>query len=251
MPLNLKPLLKDLTNTLILSLYWLGWQYKYPLEIIPKKNFFKSIDFNSIKESLNPVLVRRSNYPSELETFTKLGTLKEQAILKQDIPGMSLFLLGGLFKIEDIYYRQKGKGDSDWSGEKIFFCDYKKNDDYEELESAIPIYFNFNDLNAISFPYEKSGNEAKKFANSLGLKPTSIDGTYLFTGNCNIKHVPVNLNYWHVELVLFDIEKKPIEDTKKKWSASAISQALGQITSIAFQITPSIGTIPDNCFRAN
>jgi hypothetical protein len=246
MQLKLKPLLKELTNTLLLNLYWFLGQYKYPLEIIPKKGYLRTIDFQTFPKDLNLVLIRRSNCLTQLETFTKLGTLKEQAILKDQLPGMSLFLLGGFFKIEDIYFRQIKNGDLDWSGEKIFFCDLKK--DYEKLNSAIPIYFNFKDIDEISFPYAKVGDEAKKISKSLGLQTTPTDGKYKFNGTSSIKHVPVNLNYWHVELVLLDITKKPIKDLRKDWSTSAVSQALGQIVSVAFEATPTIQKIPAKHF---
>lgn len=241
---KLKFSLKVLKNIFLVSWIWIA--RKYPLSILPKNGYKKKMDFDAIS-GMDFILLRRSNEQTAEATFTRFGTLSERAILLKDLPGMSMFLLGGRLKPKHIGFRQIGQGMLDWSGERIYFIDYRH--DFEKLEYAVPIYFRFDSIQNREFPYYKiDDKETRKFVSMLQLDVPVVDGNRQFSGRCLISHCPTNLNYWHVELQLLDAKMDPIKNSGKNWATSAIKLALQQVLSVAFEQQPDLIRIPASIF---
>lgn len=243
---KLKVLLKALTNIFLTRLFFLFGKYRYPLVIIPKVNYCEQIDFSLIPISLEIFLIRKSNFSTITETFTKLGTLKEEAILAKDLTGMSMSMLGGDLKIDHIKFRQLKKGAENWNGGMVYFIDYKN--DFVESTEVIPIFFSLKQIHNISFPYYRDDKEARQLIAALKLPVKTKENKFQLDGSYVVRHVPINLNYWHVELTLRDAQNKEIRRLEKTWAKSASLQILGQIVSVAFKETPSISQIPESMF---
>lgn len=222
-------LLKELSNICLYSYFSLTKEHPYPLSILPRKKFIVKIDLEGLSSDNNEYyLVRRSNNGADDTWNADTGILREDAILVEDIPCLSLNILGAKFKVPHIKFQPKGEASKPWKGESINFYTYK--DSYKVDTVGSPIYFKLKDLHNRTFPYERVKDSGiKGFIAQLKLAINS-NGKYPFQGSTKVIHTPNNLNYWHIELFLFDHGEKLIKDAEAAWKKDA-AMAFGHMMS--------------------
>lgn len=201
---------------------------KYPIRILPKKQYVKRIDIDKLytlcKESL---LTRRLD--CEGTPFHYIGGRKilNEGIINDDVLDWSTNLLGGKFKIKDICWRQIGKGITEWNNEDVNICDF--DGCYELIKSTnyvfIPLYCLHNQI----IPYRrKFGN--KKDLEQYTIKTNVLDKDFIehwttedeieCRATITVEHKPTMLNYWHmtVEIAPEDFKAPIPRDSKKNKS---------------------------------
>ncbi|WP_333876237.1 hypothetical protein, partial [Flavobacterium sp.] len=178
----------------------------------PKTKYKVEINFDDLTSSNSVYVLRRSELPQD-ETFHKFNDgsiiLNDDALLSERIPELSLNLMGGVFKLKHSAFVPIKNGSKVWTGGKIYLSEYFS--DYKIDNQNGCIYINANQLHNKTVPYEIESNpnlhkEIEKFIRTVGPNGTnnvirnSPPDSISLLGKIYFKHVPVNLNYWHIEL---------------------------------------------------
>ncbi|MFB9079394.1 hypothetical protein ACFFLS_05865 [Flavobacterium procerum] len=200
----------------------------YPRQILPKKCYKLSLDFDLLKSQQQLYLIRRSNLPYE-DTFEKLGDkyeINEDALINhpKDILGLSTNIAGGLFKRRHLKFRliMNSSGNAKWTKKKrVFLYTHLKS---ISIKDGCPIYMNVNKIHKFPHDYKKPHtNELINFLKSIDTNPIiekNEGGAKILTmpGTCIVKHDPLILNYWHAEFQLIDVtNEKEITKYGSKW----------------------------------
>jgi len=190
----------------------------YPAILLPKLNYHL-IDISVLNKVSGILLIRRSEKDSLEETFDELGNVRTDALTKggsgSKFKHYSINLIGGGFIITHLNLRQIEEGQQNWV-EGASVEDYL-NKFITLPNPSIPIYFLLQDLHNVPIPYTTTDKEEiEKYRelfeafNEEPLKQVEVKGT------CTIKHVPTNLNFWHVQLETEDSIGKPAKLTTPK-----------------------------------
>lgn len=178
----------------------------YPFEIAPKKIYRKLISISQLVESTENLFVVRKSDKSVDEIFDRdFGIINEGVIEPTDVPGMSMNIIGGVFKLPHLPYRisHKEPGGKKWDGiQGIDVLNYAKVAEIEDI--ATPIFFNVNSLNGIKFPYVISDKILKRQVIESELVYATEGNNMIIEGEIRVEHDPINLNYWHVEMKMYD-----------------------------------------------
>jgi len=196
----------------------------YPIEILPKKNF-KIIAFNESLEVFNQCcVVRRSAKDTIEDTFDEeFGEVQIHALFPSDnhnqsnvnvnhVIGYSMNLLGGYFLDKHLIYKVKSQGQESWEPNKEIYLE-KFEECHTKVEVSIPIFFNFKPLNEFQgkvkthnkdvvksiYKTDKASNQ-KDFKQRLESALKEIKRGHEIPFKTYLRHVPVNLNYWHIQL---------------------------------------------------
>lgn len=201
---------------------------EYPIRILPKIQYVKRINIGDLytycKEAL---LIRRLD--CEDNPFHYIGGRKllNEGIINDDVLDWSTSLLGGEFKIEDICWRQIGKGITEWNDEEINICDY--NESYELTKSTYCIFIPLCCLHNQIIPYkrkfgsrkdlEQYTEKTKEFDQEVITQWNSEDELKCHA-SITVEHKPIVLNYWHmtIEITPYDFELPVARDSKKNRS---------------------------------
>lgn len=237
---------RDLKNILLCSIFGYTGRLDYPFCILPRKFYKKTIDVPKLINKQKVVFIRRSQKSLE-ESFNVLGetiTLKEDSISYQEIPELSLNLLGGKYKEDHLRFRvfPKSPGCAKWDGKlRIVLLNYKES--YEEISVPCEIYFDGNAIHDHEVPYNRQhSKELEKLAKSLPEVISMENGVYKMHGKIGFEAVPINLNYWHVETRIFDIEGRRLKYTGATYIKDICQQALSDV--ICYHSKPSVSEIP-------
>ena len=206
----------------------------YPQKILPNIKYVHIIvDMDSLLSAQKSYSVHRSALPLT-HTFNELGILREDAIPINRIPGLSMNLLGSFFQVEDIKFNPKSPGSDNWDGLLIVnICDFL--DCIETIEPPFsPVFFDLSEIHNADVPFER--NLDKDLKRKL-IQAKIIDDKYSkskkeLNYKIEIKHAPTNLNYWHIELTLWDYnigDKTKIKDAGSKWKEALCKQALTDV----------------------
>jgi hypothetical protein len=242
---------QELTDILKCKVLLLTGRLKYPLSILPKKHYVRQININKLYEEIPLIVVRRSEKTQE-KLFNKFGILREDAFSETDIPNMSINLLGGKFKSDYIRFNPTKEATKTWDGqEQIFYSKYHPL--VQILSEVIPIFFDVINLHNLTFPYQRNKDkDVNKLIEKLALKPVEIEGKYQFQGKSVISHEPTQLNYWHVEFQIKDIEDNLISNTKSAWKKNAAEMALKNVICVSASMTCNkVVDIPLSYFTRN
>jgi hypothetical protein len=168
---------QELTNILKCKALQLTGQLKYPLSILPRKNYVPRIDIDALCKEMTIFIIRRSQ-KTGTELFNKFGKLREDALSETDVINMSMNLLGGAFRTEYIEFNPTKEATRNWNGiEPIFYSKYHTL--VQTLPHATPIFFNVLDLHDKNIPYQRSKDkEVNKLMAKLNIKPLETDGKY-------------------------------------------------------------------------
>lgn len=138
--------------------------------------------------------------------FNDVGKLRVDAIPLEDIPEMSLNLLGGRFIEPDAKYNAKRPASNDWEYENGFYLLIKYSKYIEVIREFFPLYILLKRVHNLTFPYMRSGDDAiRAFLEELGNKSVSKRDKYRIHARTEIKHKPNKLNYWHMQFHLFNV----------------------------------------------
>lgn len=211
----------------------------YPISLIPQIHYKAKIDIDSLAKGSGAYLVRRSDLPFE-DTFNRTKrhgyTLKSDVINESDISGLSLNLLGGDFQVEHLKYRILPKTDAQEKWEfnrKVFISEHYK--EYELQDVTCEYYFSIGDINKIIFsyeyPYEKSNPSIENFFKVMGrenaevFKDDNSSKKVKLPGRIKVHHDPLNMNYWHAEIHVYDYNDNKIE-RGAKWTKFFFASAI-------------------------
>lgn len=201
---------------------------KYPIRILPKKQYVNRINighlYTQCQESL---LVRRLD--CEGTPFHYIGNQKllNEGVISDDVLDWSINLLGGEFKIEDICWRQTGKGITEWNDGDVNICDYDGS--YELTKSTNCVFISLCCLHNQIIPYRRKFG-SRKDLEQYTVKTSEFNKDVMVQWNtedeleCHatiiVEHKPTMLNYWHmtIEIVPKDFEEPISRDSKKNKS---------------------------------
>ena len=221
---------------------------EYPVCILPYSHYRKRINIEDLSDKENCVIVRRSNKSSD-DSFTEVGTLREDVIFAKDIPSLSMNLYGSRFTNSHLGFRCFDKAMELWDGiETIKLSNY--TDCYSIISECSPVYFYLNTLHNRNFPYYRADDkETQKILKELNINPLSVNGKVEFAGSATVIHTPNKLNYWHVELEIKDARNTSIKYGKPEWIKSAVSLAYSNLIAIeALKVVPSVFEIPTDTY---
>lgn len=242
---------RDLKNILLCSIIRFTGSPDYPYSILPKKFFKKTIDIPDLIGKQKVILIRRSNKILE-DSFNLLGetiTLKEDCFSYHEIPELSMNLLGGKFKEDHLRFRvlPKSPGCGIWDGKlRVILSKYKES--YEVIPVPCEIFLDGNAIHDQEVPYSRQHTkELEKLSKSLPEIIMVENGIYKMRGKIGIEAVPINLNYWHVETRIFDVEGHRLRYTGATYIKDICQQALTD--NICYHSKPSIDEIPKVSFK--
>lgn len=224
----------------------------FPISILPKFNYVSLIDVQTLLKNQTVFIIRRSDKSSE-DTFNELGKLRDDALLPKEIPFLSLNILGGLFKPEHSKFRIIKEGGVRWRN-KEFISIVNFLNDYQILENYCLVYIEANGVDSQDFPYSQPSHkdldrEVEKFFQHVD-KPKVINGSYSFKGLSKLLHDPVNLNYWHMELNIFNYQGAPIQYKSNPYIKVLCQQVISNIISAnSFQEMPDFQEIPKTFYK--
>ncbi len=220
--MNLSTILKKLK----INFNLIRFKICYPIKILPRTNYRLEIDCNElISEDCNIVLLHRSNKNIN-DTFNELGHLREDSILAENVPRLSMNFLGSFFKIKFIKYSAINPATKAWGGEKIDHSLYAHL--FTIKRPSIPIFFKASDLHNKKFPFtlKKESPKAKEYLKYFNTKIGKETEEARFDGSLQIKHSPNKLNYWHIELLLMSPTGNEIRYTKSPDNLTTATLAL-------------------------
>lgn len=187
----------------------------YPKELLPKYSY-KFIFTESLPQKSH--LIRISH--KEIDILDENGEVRVDALIKKgfdkDIYGYSTNLFNKFLPSQHIKFwpsLDKNK-DYKWKpGKKILAA---RDIRFDILKNKIPIYLKLDKLHKRDFKYEKK-NSDKELEN--------------YTGSSRIVHTPMDYNFWHFELKIYDkngdeINREPDPNWKKNAAKSFIKFTL-------------------------
>lgn len=237
----------------------------YPIDILPHQNLIRKIDvLNLNSQQENIVIIRRSAFETEEDTFDELGILKDGALYTREgeIEGLSLNLLGGNFSEKDIKWRQIGSAMQDWTGDTIDLNKIPKEELIElDSEKICAIPLSLKSVLEIEVPYNKSFVNDKKMVDKEIAKSTYNEhevietenvnskkiktDTFHYKGSVSVEHVPTISNYWHVQMDLTEDSAKQVKLVKiKSFKPSEDSNEQHHTTKAALEFFQRIKIIP-------
>ena len=212
---------RDLKNFFRCSFYRITNKLQYPKRIIPR-NFYKAkIDIQGLLNSQALFVTRRLDISFD-KAFNKHGNelfMREDDLDKDDIPNMSMNLMGGKFKDKDVLYSPFGEGSKNWiPGTKIYLDNFL--DKYKVLANYTLIYFMVSEIHNITVPYSRpKDRDSEKLAKALAnatYPPKSLADSFEFNGRALVLHAPTNLNYWHTEYVIMGNDDR-VPKNRSSW----------------------------------
>lgn len=172
--------------------------------------------------------------------------LKSDALKNSDIPEMSLSLLGALFNLEDLRYRQIKKAIEDWDGKRVCDDALIKECVVECPNPWFAIAWNITGLHEQTVPYKKEFSrekDFKRFVEEINRVSDIINmefEEYRKTVNplvatTKLKHSPSFLNYWHFLFEIFPMgSEKPMVETKSNWEKGLADKVAKQCLRYGF-----------------
>lgn len=229
---------KDFKNICQCKWYRLIRKLSYPSCILPKVSYQAKLNIDDLVNNFDIFLLRRSN-KKKSETFNELGILREDAIVGNEVPFLSMNLLGGLFKAKHCKYnpKMKTKATEKWDGNKrIYLADFIN--DYAVLPITSQIVYNVKDIHNIPVPFSvsESNKDGKKLFEAL--KAKKVGTRFELLGKTSIEHDPTNLNYWHAELVLWDFKSDPVVKYKNEWQTTSIGYIISHVLTMKAMQSP-------------
>ncbi len=231
----LKHLPKILKDIFLYNFYKRFRNCYYPASILPKLNYVPLINIQSLLDKQTVYIIRRSD-KSEEDTFNELGLLRNDALTPKDIPFLSLNILGGRFMPEHSKFRILNEGIKKWNNRKyISLLDHLK--DFEILKNYCLVYINANGVDGQEIPYflQQSNKdirrEVDKFFQHVE-KPNLSDGKYELKALSRLIHDPVKLNYWHMELNIFDYQGSSMKYKGSSYQKVLFQQVISDIISV-------------------
>lgn len=264
MLLKYQNLLKNFRITLVCKIHEMIGKYDYPISILPKINYRGKIDIDLLLASNKHIYVlRRSDKPIE-ETFKSLNgelIIRTNAIQPERLPKLSLNLLGSFFLVEHLKYRvnHKSPGGKKWLGNnKVVFSNHRQ--DYEQVEVGCEIYLHANEIDGTSFPYtypfsKDTAKVVDEFNKAIGdgaiklIKDSKNKNShYEVSGYVKLQHDPINLNYWHTEMLTIAFNDTEVLK-KGSWQMKYFDSVMNHVIKAnAYASVEKIGNIEKSIY---
>ncbi len=201
---------------------------EYPIRILPQKKYVRHIDVNNLYvKCQKSLLVRRLDVDGNPFHYIGGRKLLNEGVINDDVLDWSTNLLGGKFKVEDVYWRQKEKGIIEWNNEDVNIDDY--NGCYEQITSANCVFITINCLHNKSIPYKRKFGSKRNLEQYVEKTHDIEEEAIKHWGVCDepechatitVEHKPTMLNYWHmtIEIAPRDFTEPIPRDSKKNKS---------------------------------
>lgn len=246
-------LLKGLINSFVCKFWLVKKIIVYPYSILPKPRFFSKINFDDLIKVDDYLIGRRSGKSVE-DTFDEFGYVRTDAIVEQrgQMANLSMNLLGGKFCAGHIKYNPKAKGANEWNGKDYIPFLSKRLLDYDTFKIWAPIYLSIRKFHNQDIPFTTRNDKmGEKFIKAFKGTPISDPPNLKLFGKMKIVHKPTNLNYWHIELHLFDPDEKHLTKISNAWEKSPVNYLLEHLFSkTEKQEFPFIPIVPKKFYRA-
>lgn len=258
---------KSFKNTLRCKLYEIIGKSVYPSSILPKTNFKGSIDFDLLLASNNNIFLVRRSDKSLAETFQILDgayILRSNSILPDRIPKLSLNLLGGFFNLEHLRFSisHRAPGGQKWSeNESIKLRNYLN--DFTIVDVGCGIFLHANKIDGstfpYSYPYDKTTSKiVHEFESRIGQGAIKIidpkDGKSKFcevSGQVKLKHDPLKLNYWHIEMLTLAFNEDEVPKKSAKWHEVYFNSVMTHVIKANAYASPENFGLVDSSFYRN
>lgn len=166
---------------------------EYPLPLLPRKDYKLSITLPA--SNLDSLYLIRRSLVSKEETTNDLGSVRSHAFIEHKKEHLFFSLscnLLGIFLSENLIFvlTDKEKGNGYWIDKsKIMdLADVR----YEVDDDVCPIYLQLSKIHLQPFHYKKPQPHNK--------------GVKQFTGSCHAAHTPLDANYWHFEIHVYELD---------------------------------------------
>lgn len=207
---------------------------QYPTEILPNKNYTDKINLDLLIQEQNLYFHRRIDKP-ETDVFDHSPVLKrlvfrEDAISCDDLPNLSVNLMGGKFEKYHFLYSQKGLGSKTWNKDNILNLEI--SEEHYKLhapELTTHVFLLSEGIHNINIPYKREvTKDTRKIFESFALDQN--EGMYLLTCKIFFAHDPVQLNYWHCELRFITEQINKVErDTNSSYRKDLFKKIYDEI----------------------
>jgi len=209
----------------------------YPQALLPGKDYKIKITLSdSDVNSLH--LIRRSLVGVE-DTVNDLGSVRSHAFIE---PGKEhhFFSLScnlyGIFQYSDLQYSltDKEHGGAYWCDKnKLMDCSDVKCD---ILENCCAIFLPIAAVHFQPFQYQKPK------PNNKGYTP--------FTGQCQAVHMPLEANYWHFEIHVFEPEGTRISANTSKWKLLAATSFFESYLKVHLSVVfPDLQLLKESLYK--
>ena len=230
----------------------------YPEEIIPRQNYVKPFP-------LNRLITKNGDYhicyriDGPLDCFSENGTFNgKRKLLKvcfKHMPHLSMNLHGGLFQPVYVRFVQKKPGSDEWDGTRaIAFQEYEQC--ISEIDGAVPVFYKASVLcqkgvkTFANFDNKESYKAMRQLFPRMPF-PDFEEGIVVeIETNIDIKHVPTNLNYWHVQMEVYPAtSEKELSNDKVLWRQEIFEHIRDNILRLHYEVKPSLDySIPEEMY---
>lgn len=196
-------------------------------KILPSDSYINEFNINEV-ENKDLYVVRRIDNDKIVKNG-EVRKLREETFSSKDVPNMSMNILGAKYKLCHLKYIIKSPGCEKWAGGKITLLSVLlKRKCIRISANYSACAYKISSLHNRKVPYERSFSSMKDYKdanikeenqaicamqNTL-FKDFKENKPYQFEAVIELKHVPTNFNYWHIELNVEGIGKL---SNKKKW----------------------------------
>lgn len=246
-------------------------KFLYPAYMVPHVGLRKDASIDDLRKNGDMTVARRIDRSFNAKEFRKMadGTyvVKMDSPLHDEIferiPNMSMTMLRRSFPIASAKYdlKMKPKVD-DWRGSIV--NPWKERGKAIKLREAFLIVYKISSLHNKPAKYQRKF-ENKRLAEQVqeiysGVKEDIEQGRYQNSnyyegiGRIYLKHSPTNLNYWHYELILENVEGETIKNVKptgdqKNMKPTFVEYVWNHFLNKQFWIDENpCEDIPNSCF---
>ncbi len=160
-----------------------------------------------------------------------MGNLHPMGLYTNDVPDMSMNLLGAKFISKHAELQQKGPAAHDWTGELVkvqYFGSY-----CQVAENYRLVFIPVAKVHGIPIPYTAPYNkEFVKSNRKFSFERAVQNGPIKAVGIVKTLHKPTMLNYWHVTLeVKASLEDDPITQARNQVHTSLCDTIIENVIS--------------------
>ncbi len=220
----------------------------YPPGLVPKVEWKTKLQTDVLlKQICDFCVIRRIDGSPETCIDQSLGTpiLRSNTLRAKDVINMSVSLLGALFLLEHLEFRQVGAGKDNWNGKKVGNS-LLSSDNFQVVEQPFfEVVWSASEIHNQPIPYKKEVTKVSAF-NQLKQDVERVSKVVLgefevykatelpLKATTRLNHCPTNLNYWHFTFDTYPADgAKPIlkEDA---WRKRVLEKAAKDILRISF-----------------
>lgn len=225
-------------------------QPPFPEYILPLPHYAAKINQDKL-DSSSWVVCRVIDKPVDDYLVTLHGGVQilKGICLGGSVLRLSLHLLGGALREEDICFRGKNAGTKEWKGEDA--RSFLNPDNYAYEKASYPLHYMGAHLHNLTVPASISGlkdNKGKRKAMQTQLsgkdwsKFDNLKDVAIVNAKITIEHVPTFMNYWHMQMEVTPEGTNEKLKNEKSWRGDILSHIKAEVLTKRF--TTSLAVIP-------